>query len=205
MATIFFSLYLSQCDYMASPIKSGAYFSPTLKPSWPCEECSGSTSKQFWVWASRGPTCFHLHPWKFAHPLCEQAWPGLQGMKDHMEQGRATQLSHLDQSAPNQPSHWPQLCTWAQPLLEGSPSPAQIVEPQNGEWINRCFKPTWFFMQQKTNWNRGYMSIGNCSCNNGTFLCSVIENKYVYLNLKNQATQYSRLFRNMETKTINRF
>lgn len=134
------------------PSRGGAHFSPPLKPSWPCEECSESTSEPV-LGLDLGLKKLHMLPLTPLEACPPPVWRSLawlaSGWKTTWSTAETPSWSHLDQSAPNQPSHWPQLPMWAQPWLEGSPSPAQIVEPQNGEWINRCFKPTQFVMQQK--------------------------------------------------------
>lgn len=152
MAIILFFLCLSQCDCMASPIKR---WGPLLSSP----ETQLALWRMQWEYqrANPGPgpgtqeaphASTHT-PGSLPTPCVKKPGPACQRMKHHMKHGRDTQLKPLRPVSPNQPSHWPQLPMWAQPWLEGSPSPVQIVEPQNGEWINRCFKPTQFVMQQK--------------------------------------------------------
>lgn len=152
MATILFSLYLSQCDYMASPIKRWSPFfsSPEAqlalwRMQWEYQQASSGPGPQ------EAPHASTRTPGSLPTPCVNKPGLAYQRMKDHMEHGRATQLKPLRPVSP-QPTQSPATAAYmssATTAYMSSPRPAQTVEPQNGEWINRCFKPTWFVMQQK--------------------------------------------------------
>lgn len=109
------------------PSRDGAHFSPPLKPSWPCEECSGSTSKPV---LGLGLKKLHMLPLAPLEVCPPPVWTSLawltSGWKTTWSMEEPPSWSHLDQSAPNQPSHRPQLHTWAQQRLHTWAHPDQL-------------------------------------------------------------------------------
>ena len=113
-------------------------------------------------------------------------------MEDCMESERGSLAEATPASQPPATPVTNYSWTWAQ-SRPGLPNPVQISDPQICEYIKGWFKPVSFGMICYTAKLTDTMRM--CACvytgvhSKVKFVCFIMGNQYIYLNLKKQATQ----------------